>query len=566
MKYLIGILLLTGAVYSQCNKHNWQDYYNSDGRDMRGCDLTKANLYKADLTGADLPGANLEDAYLRGANLTGADLSEANLEDANLRGADLTGAILPEGWIMVNGYLIGPGAVLFGVNLSGADLSGVDLRGADLRDAKLDSSDLSDANLKGADLTGANLTDANLTGAILPEGWIMVNGYLIGPEAVLIGANLSGADLSEANLKDADLSGSDLSGADLEGANLRGTDLTDANLKKANLINTKLDGADLTKANLLWADLRGANLTDANLKEANLSWVISERILGTPKSLPKGWSLDDGVLMHNWLMGNLSTKSYAGIYSYNWDPDAETQGSKGRLIIYPETENTILFHLWLSTGPPSHNQGSLYDRLDMNGVVGNGVGIYIKDLGYGDNPCKWEMRIDEDWASITGIGSPHTQDNDCGFGARVSADGVYGKDSNDIPLYFEKASPPYNYISFKDTKPKDPQLHESINEYLRAVFEWEMERFTVRVDDMGEEGYRYVSWGKTKKQNQKPDLIIMNGSLILDGSGGNHVYSFRNGDYEYRCAVVVMGEEGNVNDFLIVERNGEVILRQKRVR
>ena len=176
------------------------------------------------------------------------------------------------------------------------------------------------------------------------------------------------------------------------------------------------------------------------------------------------------------------------------------------------------------------------------------------------------MTIDEDWAEITSIGSLHTQDNACGFGARVYADGVYGKDSNDIPLYFENDIPPYNYISFKEYKPKDPQLHESINEYLRAVFVWETERFTVRVDDMGEEGYRYVSWTKPKKQNQKPDLIIMNGSLILDGSGGNHVYSFRNGDYEYRCAVVVMGEEGNAHDRLIVLRNDELILREKRVR
>jgi len=79
------------------------------------------------------------------------------------------------------------------------------------------------------------------------------------------------------------------------------------------------------------------------------------------------------------------------------------------------------------------------------------------------------------------------------------------------------------------------KLHKSINEYLRAVFVWETERFMVRVDNMGEEGYRYVSWRKPKKQNQEPDLIIMNGSKKLDGTGGNHFYSFRNGDYEYIC-------------------------------
>ena len=69
---------------------------------------------KADLTIADLRGANLSDANLRAADLRGADLSDANLRDADLRGADLRYA-----------------------NLSDADLRGANLRGADLRYANL---------------------------------------------------------------------------------------------------------------------------------------------------------------------------------------------------------------------------------------------------------------------------------------------------------------------------------------------------------------------------------------------------------------------------------------------
>jgi len=65
------------------------------------------------LRGADLSGANMRGDDLRGANLSGADLSGANLSGADLSGADLRGA-----------------------NLSGADLSGADLRGANLSGAK----------------------------------------------------------------------------------------------------------------------------------------------------------------------------------------------------------------------------------------------------------------------------------------------------------------------------------------------------------------------------------------------------------------------------------------------
>jgi hypothetical protein len=83
------------------------------------------------------------------ANLRGADLSGANLSWANLRGADLRGAYLS--W-----------ANLHRANLSGADLSGANL---------------SWANLRGADLRGVNLSGANLIRANLPDFQITPKGY-----------------------------------------------------------------------------------------------------------------------------------------------------------------------------------------------------------------------------------------------------------------------------------------------------------------------------------------------------------------------------------------------------
>ena len=102
------------------------------GANLRGADLSVANLRGADLGSADLSGADLRGAYLRDANL-----SVANISGANLRGA----------------------------NLSGADLSGANLRGANLIDADLRGANLRNANLWKANLRGANLSDANLRGA-----------------------------------------------------------------------------------------------------------------------------------------------------------------------------------------------------------------------------------------------------------------------------------------------------------------------------------------------------------------------------------------------------------------
>ena len=118
MKKIILITMLMSVVFAQsdCNKSNWQEYYNSDGKDMSECDLRDANLREANLRDA-----NLESADLTGAKLSGAYLERANFSRTDLRGADLTGAFLadvissdikgrpkslPDGWSLFDGTLI----------------------------------------------------------------------------------------------------------------------------------------------------------------------------------------------------------------------------------------------------------------------------------------------------------------------------------------------------------------------------------------------------------------------------------------------------------------------------
>jgi len=96
----------------------------------KGCDLSGANLSRANLTGADLSEANLKGADMRYANLSranlkGADLSGVDLSRAVLKYADLTRANLS-------------GANLSGANLRWADFSWADLKGVSLRDTKMD--------------------------------------------------------------------------------------------------------------------------------------------------------------------------------------------------------------------------------------------------------------------------------------------------------------------------------------------------------------------------------------------------------------------------------------------
>ena len=154
---------------------------------LYGANLLGADLTFADLTGADLAFATLGYASLAGASLSGATLAGASLGFADLTDADLTGAILtgvqsrqitgtplalPTNWLLVNGYLVGPGANLAGAELDDANLSGVNLSFSFLTNASLIMADLTSA-----DLIGASLSNADLSGALYDEFTLYPSGF-----------------------------------------------------------------------------------------------------------------------------------------------------------------------------------------------------------------------------------------------------------------------------------------------------------------------------------------------------------------------------------------------------
>ena len=59
-------------------------------------DLSSAKLRARDLRHCNLKKANLSHAYFRLADLRGLDLSEANLEGASLRDAKISGVLFPK--------------------------------------------------------------------------------------------------------------------------------------------------------------------------------------------------------------------------------------------------------------------------------------------------------------------------------------------------------------------------------------------------------------------------------------------------------------------------------------
>ena len=122
--------------------------------DLSGTDLRGANLYKAHLERADLSETHLEDANLREAHLGHVNLRKTHLESVDLyiefEGADLYKAHLES-------------TNLYEAHLERADLSEAHLEGANLSEAHLEGTSLHEAHLEGADLQHTEgLTQARL--------------------------------------------------------------------------------------------------------------------------------------------------------------------------------------------------------------------------------------------------------------------------------------------------------------------------------------------------------------------------------------------------------------------
>ena len=168
---------------------DWADE-KKDMKPPRGWTLDKreaeTSWARKDLRGADLSGAQLQLVSLSQARLLGANLELAALECACLRHADLRGASLERAklnraWCR-HGRL--EGAHMYETELCGAFLKQANLRWARLWRAKLKGAllhraDLSWSVMHTADLTHADLRVAILTGAIMKNA-TLINAQLDG--------------------------------------------------------------------------------------------------------------------------------------------------------------------------------------------------------------------------------------------------------------------------------------------------------------------------------------------------------------------------------------------------
>ena len=133
----------------------------------------------------------------------------------------------------------------------------------------------------------------------------------------------------------------------------------------------------------------------------------------------------------------LKTSIYSGVYSFG---DIR-KNYGGNVIVYAETDSTILFYIDIYTG----NIGQRYCRLKVQ----NGKGVYYSKEDSDEKGCKWLITIIDKTLTIKTIDKCY----ECEFGGNVIADNKYILKRDTKPEYFIDGHG--HKIFFNKTKPEN---------------------------------------------------------------------------------------------------------------
>lgn len=120
-----------------------------------------------------------------------------------------------------------------------------------------------------------------------------------------------------------------------------------------------------------------------------------------------------------------ATSKYLGFYGFNFSKELE--GNQGSLLIYPESDTSVLFNIEVCIGAPSYNLGMATGRL----IIKNDTALY-QPAEY-ETTCKiiFYFRGNEiQLKTIDGFG-------ECGFGSNVFADAIYKLNKRVTPKYYD---------------------------------------------------------------------------------------------------------------------------------
>jgi hypothetical protein len=103
------------------------------------------------------------------------------------------------------------------------------------------------------------------------------------------------------------------------------------------------------------------------------------------------------------------------------------------------------------------------------------------------------------------------------------------------------------------------RLPKSLQNFEKPLYLIFTKNYKIRIDEKFEGIYRYVAW-KIKNQKRDPDIVIENGVLEFQGSGGNHTIAFENNGYTYTVSINVLGTVDTPDATLEVSKQEKTML------
>jgi len=115
----------------------------------------------------------------------------------------------------------------------------------------------------------------------------------------------------------------------------------------------------------------------------------------------------------------------------------------------------------------------------------------------------------------------------------------------------------------KDLTEQDKKrLHKSLKNFQKNIMQLTTKHYKIRIDELKDDLYRYAAWNINASQNSKPNIVLKNGYVTFEGSGGNHHYTFKNGQYTYIVSIQYIGKDDSLGE-LEVLKGDNVILREE---
>ncbi|NIF06583.1 hypothetical protein F3J23_14130 [Chryseobacterium sp. Tr-659] len=95
----------------------------------------------------------------------------------------------------------------------------------------------------------------------------------------------------------------------------------------------------------------------------------------------------------------------------------------------------------------------------------------------------------------------------------------------------------FSFVNAKEL-PKNPKTEHSTSiaalQKVPKTVIIKTKKFKIRIDKQPNGKYLYQSWNANAKITSKPGMIISDGELIPDGTGGNYYIAFNNEGYSYQ--------------------------------